>query len=224
MKLVIVGATGRVGRHLVRHAIDAGHDVTVVVRTPEKLGQDAELVTTVTTDLADPDPAALRDAATGAGAVLSSLGPSSQAEAGVATAGTAAVVAAMREAGVARIVAVSAAPVGTVPSPQRPHPPRRDPGDGIVVRALLAPVLKRVLRHHYADLARMEDVVRDSDLDWTVVRPPRLTDKPATGTVRTATGRNIRGGTAVSRGDLARVMVQVLDRPETVRQTLGVAA
>ena len=47
------------------------------------------------------------------------------------------------------------------------------------MRNLFSPLIKVVLRKHYADLARMEDVLRDSGLDWTVVRPPRLTDKPA---------------------------------------------
>jgi hypothetical protein len=54
------------------------------------------------------------------------------------------------------------------------------------------PILKASLRANYADLARMEEVLRDSDLDWTIVRPPRLTGKPLTGTYRTAYGQNIR--------------------------------
>jgi uncharacterized protein YbjT (DUF2867 family) len=69
----------------------------------------------------------------------------------------------------------------------------------------------------------MEDILRDSDLDWTVVRPPRLTDKPVTGRYRTAYGRNLRGGVLVSRADVAHLMLRVLDEPESVRQVLGIA-
>ena len=87
----------------------------------------------------------------------------------------------MRTSGIRRLIVVSAAPIGTVPSPGRPHPPRHDPGDGFILRYLAGPIVKRALRAHYADLAQMEDVLRDSDLDWTVVRPPRLTGKPVTG-------------------------------------------
>ena len=69
----------------------------------------------------------------------------------------------------------------------------------------------------------MEDVLRDSGLDWTSVRPPRLTDKPATGAYRTAVGENLRGGTVVSRADVAAFMLAVLGRSETIRQTIGIA-
>jgi putative NADH-flavin reductase len=69
----------------------------------------------------------------------------------------------------------------------------------------------------------MEDVIQDSGLDWTVVRPPRLTDKPPTGTYRTAYGRNLRRGMNISRADVAHYMLQVLDRPETIKQTIGIA-
>jgi uncharacterized protein YbjT (DUF2867 family) len=118
---------------------------------------------------------------------------------------------------------VSAGIVGTVPTPSRPHPPRHDPGDGPLVRYVLAPVLKRALRRNYLDLAEMEDILRISCLEWTVVRPPRLTDRPLTGTYRTAVGRNLRGGITVSRADVAHLMLAVLDRPETERQILGIA-
>jgi len=55
--------------------------------------------------------------------------------------------------------------------PGRPKPPARDPGDGFFMRHLATPLVKVALREHYADLALMEDVLRDSGLDWTIVRP-----------------------------------------------------
>ena len=131
---------------------------------------------------------------------------------------------AMRASGVRRIIVVSAAPIGTIPSPGRPHPPRHDPGDGFIIRYLADPIVKRALREHYADLARMEDVLRDSDLDWTAVRPPRLTSKPVTGRYRTAYGQNIRRGVLVSRADVAHYMLSALDQPETFHRTVGIAS
>ena len=130
---------------------------------------------------------------------------------------------AIAAAGVRRVIVVSAAPIGTVASPGRPHPPGHDPGDGIIIRYLADPIVKRALREHYADLARMEDVLRASDLDWTIVRPPRLTDKPVTGRYRTAYGQNLRRGVFVSRADVAHYMLSVLDNPETFHQTVGIA-
>jgi len=69
----------------------------------------------------------------------------------------------------------------------------------------------------------MEDVLRDSGLDWTAVRPPKLTDKPLTATYRTAIGRNIPGGWSISRADVAQCMLRVLEQPETFRQAVGLA-
>jgi len=88
----------------------------------------------------------------------------------------------------------------------------------------LSPAPARALRDHYADLARMEDVLRASDLDWTIVRPPRLTSKPVTGRYRTAYGQNLRRGLFVSRADAAHYMLSILNQPGTFRQTIGIAS
>jgi len=220
MKLTVVAATGGIGRQILEQAVAAGHDVTAVVRSPAKVTADVRVVQA---DLSRPDPAVLATAVKGADAVLSGLGARSRADEGVATRGTRAIAGAMQAAGARRIIVVSAAPVGTVPSPGRPHPPKRDPGDGFFMRHLLAPAVKAVLRSHYADLAEMEDVLRDSGLDWTVVRPPRLTDKPATGRYRTAVGQNVRGGALISRADVAGFMLDLAARPETAGQVLAIA-
>jgi putative NADH-flavin reductase len=66
-------------------------------------------------------------------------------------------------------------------------------------------------------------VLRDSGLDWTVVRPPRLTDKPLTGTYGTAYGQNLRRGFFVSSADLAQLMLRTLEQPETIKQAIGIA-
>jgi putative NADH-flavin reductase len=224
MKLTIFAATGGIGRQILEQAADAGHDVTAVVRNPEKLPTElSRPVRVVTADLTAPDPAMLKSAVQGADAVLSGLGATSNSEAGVATQGTRAIAAAMKATGARRIIVVSAAPIGTVPSPARPNPPGHDPGDGFIMQHLLTPLTRAALRKHYADLAQMEDILRDSDLDWTAVRPPRLTDKPLTGTYRTARGQNLRRGAFISRADVAHYMIRAIDQPETIKQTIGIA-
>jgi len=220
MKLTIFAATGGIGRQLLEQAVAANHDVTAVVRNPGKLSRQ---VRTVTADLAGPDPAALETAVAGADAVLSGLGPRSNAEAGVASQGTRAIVTVMRATGTRRVVVVSAAPVGTVPSPGRPNPPRHDPGDGFLMRHFAAPVTKAALRKTYADLALMEEILRESGLDWTVIRPPRLTNKPLTGSYRTASGQNLRRGLFISRANVAHLMLGVLEQPETIHRAIGIA-
>ena len=221
MKLTIIAATGGVGRELLQQAVAAGHDVTAVARNPGKLSRQ---VRALTADLAAPDPAALQSAVAGADAVLSGLGPHSNSDAGIASAGTPAVVAAMKAAGVRRIVAISAAPVSTVPTPSRPSPPKHDPGDGFFMRHLLSHIANARLGKVFADLAQMEDILAESGLDWTVIRPPQLTRKPLTGTYRTAYGQNLKGGLSVSRADVAHLMLRVLGQPETIGQAIGIAS
>jgi putative NADH-flavin reductase len=221
MKLTIIAATGGVGRELLEQAVAAGHDVTAVVRNPGKLSRE---VRAVTTDMTAPDPEAVESAVAGTDAVLSGLGPHSNSDAGVASRGIRAIVAAMRATSVRRIVVVSAAPVSTVASPSRPNPPKHDPGDGFFMRYLFSKIAGARFGKVYADLAVMEDVLAGSGLDWTVVRPPQLTDKPLTGRYRTAYGQNIRGGFSVPRADVAQFMLRVLGQPETIHQVIGIAS
>ena len=91
------------------------------------------------------------------------------------------------------------------------------------MRHLLSPLITVALRDVYVDLALMEDILADSGLDWTAVRPPRLTNKAETGAYRTAYGRNLRRGLTISRADVAHLMLAVLGQPETVGQTIGIA-
>jgi uncharacterized protein YbjT (DUF2867 family) len=222
MKVTIVGATGGIGKLLLEQGLDAGHEVTAVVRSASKLARSG--VRVVATDLATPDAGALAAAFAGADAVLSTLGPTSSAEVGIAERGTRAIVDAMDSVGARRLLVVSAAPIGTVPSPARPHPPRYDPGDGFFMRHLLSPFIKAILRRHYADLARMEEVVASSSLDWTIVRPPRLTQGALTTKVRVAYGQNVRGGTSIARADVACFMLSAMRQDATIRKIVAIAA
>lgn len=208
MKLTIFAATGGVGRQVLQQAIAAGHDITAVVRNPKKLSERARVVTA---DLAAANRTVLESAVEGADAVVSGLGPVSKSDAGIASQGTQAILRAMKATGVRRIVVVSAAPISTVPVPGRPKPPKYDPGDGFFMRNLLSPLTKAVLRKRYADLALMEAALWESGLDWTIVWPPWLTDKPLTGSYRTAFGRNLRGGLLISRADVAHLMLRVIE-------------
>jgi putative NADH-flavin reductase len=226
MKLTIIAATGGVGRELLAQALNARHDVTAVARNPAKLSTEilaGRTARVVTADLASPDPQVLQSAIAAADAVLSAVGPHNNADAGIAAPATLAVTSAMHATGVRRIVAISASPVATTPSPGRPAPPRHDPGDGFIMRHLGERIAKTLFGKVYDDLALMEDVLRESGLDWTILRPPQLTGKPLTGRYRTAYGRNARGGRSVPRADVAHYMLAVLGQPETIRQVIGIA-
>lgn len=214
MRLTVLGATGGTGRQLVRQALDAGHEVTAVVRDPARLPLTHEQLRVHTADVTDPE--ALRPAVEGRDAVLSALGPSGRKQArteAVASRGIHGALAAMRATGVRRLVAVSAAPTGPVPD-----------GEGPLGRLAFA-VLRTVLRDAYADMARMEEAVRaEEGLVWTVFRPPQLLDKPLTGRYEQVLGGAVPRRHRIARSDLAHAMLAALDDPATERQVVGVAS
>ncbi|WP_405143397.1 SDR family oxidoreductase [Sphaerisporangium sp. NBC_01403] len=210
MKLTVFGATGGTGREVVRQALDAGHQVAAVVRDPARLPISHSALEVVTADVTSPD--ALRPALAGREAVISALGANSRKEAGIASMALRSILRAMDANDVRRIAVLSAVPVGPVPE-----------GEALWYRAMALPLLRRALRDVYADLGAMEEEVRRSAAEWTVVRPPRLTDKPLTGNYRRVVGGNVPRGYTISRADLAHAMLAMVDDPATVKQAVGVA-
>ncbi|GAA2719127.1 SDR family oxidoreductase [Actinocorallia aurantiaca] len=205
MRLTVFGATGGTGQHLVRQALDAGHHVTAVVRNPGGLPRHP-LLETVVADVMDS--AVIGPALTGRDAVVSALGPRGKGETTVCSDGARSISTAMRAAGGRRLIVVTAS--GHIV----------DEGDGPFTRNLVKPLLGRFLREAFADFVRTEQVVRDSGLDWTLMRPPRLTDgdpRP----YRTAVDRNVRGGITLARADLAHAILNVLDDSTTVGRTVA---
>ncbi|MDX2706553.1 SDR family oxidoreductase [Streptomyces sp. PA03-6a] len=209
MDVTVFGATGGIGRQIVRQALAAGHRVTAVVRDPARLPVTGSGLEVVTASLTDPEP--LRAAVAGRDAVLSGLGPRRRKDAGIATEVTRPVLRAMEAEGVRRFVAVSAAPLGPVPQ------------DETLLGRIIAPVVSGLLRPVYDDLRAMEEEMRRSATDWTAVRPPKLSDKPLTGVYRTALNANLRGGLTIGRADVAHAMLAVVDDAATLKQAVGVA-
>lgn len=211
MKITVFGATGGIGGQVAAQALDAGHKVTAVVRDSAALGLAHPSLEVVTVPgLTDPE--ALRPALEASEAVISGVGPRSRKAGPVASNATRGILAAMEASGVRRLVAVSAAPVGPVPA-----------GESFANRRILLPFITALLRDTYADLAAMEDEIKRSPMDWTVVRPPKLVNKPLTGAYRTCVGGNVPRGSSISRADVAHLMLAVLDDPATIRQAVGIA-
>lgn len=210
MHLVIFGGTGGTGDQLIRAALSAGHTVTAPARDPSRIRASHERLRVVRADVLDPP--SLPGSVEGADAVASALGvPGGKGPTTVYSAGVANILEAMHTAGVRRFIGVSALPVT----------PRTEVS--ALERFVIFPILYRFFGESYADMARMEEVLRSSDVDWTVVRPPKLTDGPATDRYRTAVNRHLQRGRTISRADLAAAMLRLLDDPHTVRTTVGVA-
>ncbi|MGC4814813.1 NAD(P)-dependent oxidoreductase [Micromonospora sp. DT228] len=211
MKVTVFGATGGIGSHVVRQALDRGLTVTAVVRDPVRLDvrHPALEVTTVST-LDDAD--ALGSAVRGSDAVLSGVGPRGRHDGPVASTATRAILGAMHAEGVRRLVTVSAAPVGPTPD-----------GDSFLNRRIVLPVISALLRDLYADLRAMEHAMANSPAQWTVVRPPKLVDKALTGRYRTVIGGNVARGYTISRADAAHAMLAAAGDPATIHRAIGIA-
>jgi putative NADH-flavin reductase len=195
MKVLLLGATGGTGREIVREAAARGHAVVALVRSKAK-AEGLAGATLVEGDARDEQ--ALARALEGCNAVISSLGTpiSPFREVTLLSTATRALVKAMDVARVRRLVCITGLGAGD----SRGH-------GGFFFDALFLPLL---LRKVYEDKDRQEAIVRASDLDWVLVRPMILNDKPAKGTVRAQTDlSNIHGG-AIARADVANFVVQQL--------------
>jgi putative NADH-flavin reductase len=211
MQLTVFGATGGTGSRLIELALSKGHQVTAVVRDPARLSVSSQpLLQVVTAEIMDP--ASILPAVTGADAVLTAAGPRGTGPTTVITDSVRSVTTAMREAGARRLLAVS----GSIAA---------DDGESLYMRYLVKPVARRTfLRYVSADMRRAEALIEATDLDWTIVRPPALTDGPATGMYRTAVDANLPHGFRVSRADLATCMLALIaDGPTAVRRHIGIA-
>lgn len=191
-KLLVLGATGGAGRLIVKQALARGYDVTALVRSAEK-ASDLKGARLVVGDARDE--AALREALKGRTAVVSALGtPASPfREVTLLSTATRALVSAMKAEHVSRLVCITGMGAGDSAG----H-------GGFVFDNLIFPLL---LRKVYADKDRQEAIVRASGLDWSLVRPSVLNDKPGRNTLRAITDlRGFHGGT-ISRADVANFVL-----------------
>jgi putative NADH-flavin reductase len=212
MKIVVLGPTGGTGDQIIRQALAAGHDVTVLARTPEAVTAVHEHVRVLKGDVLEP--ASLAGGVfAGAHAVLSALGShSGRAPTYVYSDGMTNIRAAMVEAGVRRIIAISAIPVS-------------QPSEKSMIDRLIAhPILYRIFGGSYDDLRRMEADLRGADeVDWTVFRAPRLLDGAAIGTWRTAIEKPLSGARDIKRADLAAAMLASIDDPTLIHKVVTIA-
>jgi putative NADH-flavin reductase len=194
MRLLVVGSTGRTGRHVLEQGLKRGHEITAFTRRPRELAGFEGLRRVVHGDGLSPDD--VREAVQAQDAVVSAVGTS-----GIARN----LVAAMKESGVRRLVMTSSRSVVAT----RPRLP--------VLLAWLA------FRGIYADLARAEGMLEASGLDWSVVRATMLTDKPFTGGVHTDFEANATGGEmTLARADYAMALLDVVEDPGMAGKAVGV--
>jgi putative NADH-flavin reductase len=208
MKLLIFGSTGGTGRELVEQALDQGHSVSAFARDPAKI-QDLQhqSLKVVSGDVLDS--AAVEGAVSGQEAILSTIGAAAS-RTTLREDGTRNIVEAMQGTGVKRLICLSSLGVGDSRA-----------NLSFFTRNIIVAVF---LRHAFADHERQEAVVRQSSLDWTIVRPPHLKDGPRTGVYRhgfPTTDKRIKAW--ISRADVADFMLKQLVDDTYLHKTPGVS-
>ena len=194
MNVLVFGASGATGREVVKHALDRGHSIVAFVRDPNKFDIKHANLALMVGDVTEY--ASVEQAVAGRDAIASALGSGNSLRSNPAlTNGVQNIVRAMDHAGVRRLVYLSMLGVG-------------DSGRqlGFVDRYIVVPLL---LRNVAADHAREEAFIRQSTLDWVIVRPSRLTNGPYTGRYRSGEDiRERRPSSSIPRADVADFMVR----------------
>ena len=217
MRIAVIGASGRTGGEVVRQALRRGHGVVAMARRTESLSlvhpgawaHDDGQVTVRGADVFDVERIAV--ALEDVDAVVSAVGVgASRRPTQVYSTGIANVLKAMSTTGAVRLAVVSAAPVG----PREEQP--------VLQRRVAMPILERIFGATYADMSRMEAILRDSPVDWTALRPPRLMDKPPLGQYR-LDRLPLPKGRAITIGDLATALLDCVTRTDRQREALYVA-
>jgi uncharacterized protein YbjT (DUF2867 family) len=208
MRVLVLGATGATGRHLVEQALAQGHHVTALARNPAKLHRRSPGLTVVQGDVTEP--LTVERAVRSQDAVLCALGSSTPLKHDPAlVAGIGNLVGAMERLHVRRLVYLSFLGV---------HHGRRQLSP--LGKYVVAPLLMRKVG---ADHERKEAIIQQSTLEWVIVRPPRLTNGRRTGAYRS--GEDIQAVLVVprvSRVDLAEFMLRQLNGDTYVRRTPAV--
>jgi putative NADH-flavin reductase len=209
MKLVVFGANGPTGRQATAQAIAAG-PVTAVTRRPEAFPLSDPCLRVMGADAYDPT--AVARAVAGQGAVISALGvPYSRNPVTVYSEGITHITQAMTKHSVPRLISVTSTVLFNVAAP----------GEGFFFRKVLEPFIARTVgRTVYDDMRRLEEVVRSSDLEWTVVRPAGLFDAQTLSDYQVATSR--LPGRFTSRADLAHALLSRAADDRCVRAFIDV--
>lgn len=203
--LLIIGANGGIGRQCVELALKEGHHITALLRNPAKLGISHSNLQIIKGDVMQPD--TLLQALENQDAVISAIGVSGGVGSDKPTVlysqGNANLLQAMNKKGVNRAFFISASAVEI--SPVLPF----------YVRWAAKYILQKLLKNMYADLRIMEQLIKESNNNWTIIRPPRLTDKPATGNYRTAINVFLKNALSISRADVAHYIINNLNNTAT---------
>lgn len=205
--VAVFGATGRTGIPTVQVLLDAGYQVRAQVRDPKKLPIQHAQLTLLQGDVLDA--AFVQKAVEGASAIISVIGHVKGSDPRMQRKGTAHMIAAMRHHGIRRIISLTGA--GIPAEGDQPRFPDK------MIRFVMNTFFKDLIN----DGKEHAQLLRNSGLDYTIVRGPRLTEKPRLGTRKVGMVGEIN--TAMTRADLADFLVDILEDPGYFRREPAVS-
>jgi putative NADH-flavin reductase len=209
LNLVVLGANGGIGNMVVRQALNAGHNVTAILRTPGKIEIRHPNLQIVRGNVMKPG--TLNEYLKNKDVVISAIGNSSLKKTTLYSMGNKNLIDSLNSVGVTRAFYISASGLEV------------NPTHSLLVRLATRFILQTLLRNMYSDLWAMEKIIKESNIDWTIIRPPRLLDRPVTGNYRTAIEGFLNNGLKISRADVAHFIVNNLTNETIVRKVVEVA-
>lgn len=207
--ILVIGANGGIGSQAVEIALKQGHRVTAILRNPANLGITDPNLIVAKGDIMKPE--TLEKHLENKDAVISAIGKSSMKDTRLYSRGNENLLLAMKKAGTTRVFFISASGLDVNPS------------HNFFIRLITKYVLQKILKNMYADLERMEKIIKESDRNWTIMRPPQLTNAPLTGRYRFAINGFLKNGLKISRADLAYFMIDNIANTAIYKTTVEVA-
>jgi len=207
--IFIFGASGGTGLEVVAQALEAGHHVTALLHQPDAFPIRHEQLRIVKGDVFQP--LTYENAFFGIDAVISCIGSRNRETTTVYSQGIKNIMMAMQKVDVGRILCLSA---GAVEVP---------PNASILMKFIIKNILQRLFKFNYADMLQMEKILSNSNLNWTVIRPPRLLNRGKTGKYRTAINDFLPDMSSLSRADLAHYIIQHLEDDKTYKSKVEIS-
>lgn len=208
MKLLIFGATGGTGLELVKQALELNHVVTAFVRNPQKIKIQDNRLRIITGDIIDYQ--SVLDAVQGQDVVISALGVNIRKKNTILSSGTQNIIHAMEEHNVKRFICVTSLGIGDSTGQL-----------GFFFKVVISPLF---LRNIFADKEKQESYIKQSLLDWMIVRPGQLTDGEKSRSYKVWTGKPTEPiDSKITRADVADFILKHLEDEVYLRQTPGLS-
>jgi putative NADH-flavin reductase len=208
-KVIVFGATGGSGKQVVEQALEAGYEVKAIIRKPETFNINHPNLKIIKGDVLQP--ITFQDELKDVTAVMSCLGIPKVQPTTLYSESMENIIKVMKRCNVTRILCISSSAIDIPPK------------SSFIMTFLLKNVLQRIYKPVYADMTLMENKLKSSNLDYTIVRAPKLTDGKKTKKHRIVTQQPLKKIPTISRADLAAFMLNIINKDNTFKSTIEVA-